>query len=84
MPCELRTEQNLMQDHQRREIMFIEDFIDGIEVFNRIAGPVKCLGGSCDKIAFQRLAGREADRAVFLNIADRQQRGLQYEGMRQG
>ncbi len=84
MPCELRTEQNLMQDHQRREIMFIEDFIDGIEVFNRIAGPVKCLGGSCDKIAFQRLAGREADRAVFLDIADRQQRGLQYEGMRQG
>lgn len=84
MPCELRAEQNLMQDYQRREIMFIEDFIDGIEVFNRIAGPVKGLGGPCDKIAFQRLGGREADRAVFLNIADRQQRSLQDEGMRQG
>ncbi|MDN7352051.1 hypothetical protein [Acetobacter senegalensis] len=57
-----------MQDHQRREIMFIEDFVDGIEVFNRIAGPVKGLGGPCDKIALERLAGREADRAVLLNI----------------
>lgn len=73
-----------MQDHHRREIVFIENFVDGIEVFDRIAGPVKCLGGPRDKIAFQCLVGREADRAVFLNIADRQQRGLQDEGMRQG
>lgn len=84
MPCELRAEQNLMQDHQRREIVFIEDFVDGVEVFDRIGWPIKCLGGPCDKIALERLVEREADRAVFLNIADPQQRGLQDEGMRQG
>lgn len=36
MPCELRTEQNLMQDRQRREIVFTEGFIDRVEILDRI------------------------------------------------
>ncbi|MES2175876.1 MAG: hypothetical protein V4523_18305 [Pseudomonadota bacterium] len=48
---ELCGQQRIMQDGQRREVLFVQDFVDRIKFVGGVAGPIEGFGGLGDEVA---------------------------------
>ena len=81
---QLRTEHQVVQHHQWQEVIFVEHFVEVINVLGGIVGPTECLHGPLHKIPLQGLQRRQPNRAVGLDIVERQQCAPQYRRLRKG
>lgn len=73
MPCQLGTYQQVMQHHQRREVLFVKYLVDRVQFFGGVMRPIERFGGPRHEIPLQRLVLRQADRAMLDDVAEGQQ-----------
>ena len=83
VPPEAQGDQQVVQHLERRELVFVDDFIVAEHFFGAFARPGEVLDGPMDEDPLERLGFGEADRAMILRVLQGQECCAQHGRMRE-